>query len=89
MKQVPDMISSKDLSYLEDIFGASVTTLYSTEANITKCLKEDYQEDVEIKSVKRFKLFGKKKKLPPITESITDLVSNLPSYRSIVNIKEQ
>ena len=28
------------LSYLEDIFGASVTTLYSTEANITKSLKE-------------------------------------------------
>lgn len=28
------------LSYLEDIFGASVTTLYSTEANITKALKE-------------------------------------------------
>ncbi len=28
------------LSYLEDIFGASVTTLYSTEANIEKCLKE-------------------------------------------------
>lgn len=28
------------LSYLEDIFGASVTTLYSTEANIRKCLKE-------------------------------------------------
>ena len=28
------------LSYLEDIFGASVTTLYSTEANIEKALKE-------------------------------------------------
>ena len=28
------------LSYLEDIFGASVTTLYSTEANIRKCLAE-------------------------------------------------
>ncbi len=28
------------LSYLEDIFGASVTTLYSTEANIVRCLKE-------------------------------------------------
>ena len=28
------------LSYLEDVFGASVTTLYSTEANIRKCLKE-------------------------------------------------
>ena len=28
------------LAYLEDIFGASVTTLYSTEANIRKSLKE-------------------------------------------------
>ena len=28
------------LAYLEDIFGASVTTLYSTEANIRKALKE-------------------------------------------------
>ncbi len=28
------------LSYLEDVFGASVTTLYSTEANIIKSLKE-------------------------------------------------
>ena len=28
------------LSYLEDVFGASVTTLYSTEANIRKCLSE-------------------------------------------------
>ena len=28
------------LSYLEDVFGASVTTLYSTEANIQKALKE-------------------------------------------------
>ena len=28
------------LSYLEDIFGASVTTMYSTEANVTKALKE-------------------------------------------------
>ncbi|MBP3399791.1 MAG: alanine dehydrogenase [Erysipelotrichaceae bacterium] len=28
------------LAYLEDIFGASVATLYSTEANIEKCLKE-------------------------------------------------
>lgn len=28
------------LAYLEDIFGASVTTLYSTEANIRKCLAE-------------------------------------------------
>ena len=28
------------LSYLEDVFGASVTTLYSTEANIRKALKE-------------------------------------------------
>lgn len=28
------------LSYLEDVFGASVTTLYSTEANIKKSIKE-------------------------------------------------
>lgn len=28
------------LAYLEDVFGASVATLYSTEANIEKCLKE-------------------------------------------------
>ena len=28
------------LAYLDDIFGTSVTTLYSTEANIEKCLKE-------------------------------------------------
>ncbi len=28
------------LSYLEDVFGASVTTMYSTDANITKALKE-------------------------------------------------
>ena len=28
------------LAYLEDVFGASVTTLYSTEANIRKCLAE-------------------------------------------------
>lgn len=28
------------LSYLEDVFGASVTTLYSNEANIRKVLKE-------------------------------------------------
>ena len=28
------------LSYLEDVFGASVTTLYSTEANIRKALAE-------------------------------------------------
>lgn len=28
------------LTYLEDVFGASVTTLYSTEANIRKCLAE-------------------------------------------------
>lgn len=28
------------LAYLEDVFGASVTTLYSTEANIRKALKE-------------------------------------------------
>lgn len=28
------------LSYLEDVFGASVTSLYSTEANIQKALSE-------------------------------------------------
>lgn len=33
-------INLNRLSYLEDIFGASVTTLYSTEANIKKCLAE-------------------------------------------------
>ncbi len=33
-------IDMNRLSYLEDIFGASVTTLYSTEANIEKALKE-------------------------------------------------
>jgi len=33
-------INLNRLSYLEDVFGASVTTLYSTEANIRKALKE-------------------------------------------------
>jgi len=33
-------INMNRLSYLEDVFGASVTTLYSTEANIRKSLKE-------------------------------------------------
>ena len=33
-------INHNRLAYLEDIFGASVTTLYSTEANIRKALKE-------------------------------------------------
>ncbi|MBE5938558.1 MAG: alanine dehydrogenase [Lachnospiraceae bacterium] len=33
-------INQNRLAYLEDIFGASVTTLYSTEANIVKSLKE-------------------------------------------------
>lgn len=33
-------INLNRLSYLEDVFGASVTTLYSTEANIKKALKE-------------------------------------------------
>ena len=33
-------ISANRLAYLEDIFGASVTTLYSTEANIRKALAE-------------------------------------------------
>ena len=33
-------IDPNRLAYLEDIFGASVTTLYSTEANIIKSLRE-------------------------------------------------
>jgi alanine dehydrogenase len=33
-------INLNRLAYLEDIFGASVTTLYSTEANIRKALAE-------------------------------------------------
>ena len=33
-------VNPNRLAYLEDIFGASVTTLYSTEANIRKCLQE-------------------------------------------------
>ncbi len=33
-------INPNRLAYLEDIFGASVTTLYSTEANIRKALAE-------------------------------------------------
>ena len=33
-------INPNRLAYLEDIFGASVTTLYSTEANIKKALSE-------------------------------------------------
>ena len=33
-------INLNRLSYLEDVFGASVTTLYSSEANIRKVLKE-------------------------------------------------
>ncbi len=33
-------VNPNRLAYLEDIFGASVTTLYSTEANIRKSLKE-------------------------------------------------
>lgn len=33
-------INLNRLAYLEDVFGASVTTLYSTEANIRKALKE-------------------------------------------------
>ena len=33
-------IDPNRLAYLEDIFGASVTTLYSTEANIVRALKE-------------------------------------------------
>ena len=41
-------INPDRLAYLEDIFGASVTTLYSTEANIRKALK---QADLVIGSV--------------------------------------
>ena len=33
-------VNPNRLAYLEDIFGASVTTLYSTEANIRKALSE-------------------------------------------------
>ena len=33
-------VNPNRLAYLEDIFGASVTTLYSTEANIRKALQE-------------------------------------------------
>ena len=33
-------ISLERLAYLEDIFGASITTLYSSEANIEKCIKD-------------------------------------------------
>ena len=33
-------INPNRLAYIEDIFGASVNTLYSTEANIRKCLSE-------------------------------------------------
>lgn len=32
-------VNPNRLAYIEDIFGASVTTLYSTEANIRKCLE--------------------------------------------------
>ncbi len=41
-------INPNRLAYLEDIFGASVTTLYSTEANIRRALSE---ADVVIGSV--------------------------------------
>ena len=41
-------INLNRLSYLEDVFGASVTTLYSTEANLRKALAE---ADVVIGSV--------------------------------------
>lgn len=41
-------INPNRLAYLEDIFGASVTTLYSTEANIKKALS---QADLVIGSV--------------------------------------
>ena len=41
-------VNPNRLAYLEDIFGASVTTLYSTEANIRKALSE---ADVVIGSV--------------------------------------
>lgn len=41
-------INANRLAYLEDIFGASVTTLYSTEANIKKAIS---QADLVIGSV--------------------------------------
>ena len=41
-------VNANRLAYLEDIFGASVTTLYSTEANVRKALK---QADLVIGSV--------------------------------------
>ena len=33
-------VNPSRLAYVEDVFGTSVTTLYSTEANIRKCLKD-------------------------------------------------
>jgi alanine dehydrogenase len=33
-------ISTKRLTYLDDIFGSSITTLYSNETNIEQCLEE-------------------------------------------------
>ena len=33
-------VNHNRLAYLDDVFGSSITTLYSTEANIRKCLSE-------------------------------------------------
>jgi alanine dehydrogenase len=33
-------VSSPRLTYLDDIFGSAITTLYSNEGNLTDCLKE-------------------------------------------------
>ena len=33
-------VNHSRLAYLDDVFGSSITTLYSTEANIRKCLSE-------------------------------------------------
>ena len=41
-------VNANRLSYLEDIFGSSITTMYSTEANIRKALQE---ADIVIGSV--------------------------------------
>jgi len=41
-------ISTKRLTYLDDIFGSAITTLYSTDTNIEQCLSE---ADVVIGSV--------------------------------------
>jgi alanine dehydrogenase len=33
-------ISAKRLTYLDDIFGSSITTLYSNPINIEECVRE-------------------------------------------------